>query len=195
MMKNKFFQVCLVGLLAIGTSGCLAIVGGAAAVTTVIVASDRRTVGTVIDDNLIELKINNGIAKDKELRQNAHINVTSMNGVVLLTGEAPTHSMRDRILTIARNTQEVRQVVNEIRIAAKTSLGSRSNDSWLTTKVKTKLLKTRGITDASRINVHVAYSVVYLMGLVSHQEAEAATNAARTTGGVTRVVKVFEYID
>lgn len=193
MIKMKTTLTCLIFVATL--SGCTAaIVGavGAATVTGVTVAQDDRTLGAQLDDSAVEIKIREKLFTDAELRQKTHISVTSVNGIVLLTGQAPTSSLRDRILAIARTFPEVRQVVNEINIAGKTTFTSRANDSWLSGKVKTRLYKETKM-DATRIKVLTENSNVYLMGLVTREEAEAATDVVRTVGGVVRVVKVFEY--
>ncbi len=175
-------------------SSCVATMVGAAAVTAVDVAHDRRTVGSYIDDGAVELKIREFLIRDPDLRKNAHISATSLNGIVLLTGEAPSVELRDKVNAKAKSVEGVRQVVNEIRIAGKTALFSRANDTWLTSKVKAKLFRQTGL-DANRVKVVSEYGNVYLMGLVSRAEGQAASEAVRTVGGVVRVVKVFEYTD
>jgi osmotically-inducible protein OsmY len=173
--------------------GCapLVVVGGAAAVSA---AHDRRTLGAQIDDQAIELKALSAISADKELVEKTHINVASINGVVLLSGQASTSELRDRVLNAARAVPGVRRIVNEISVAAPATLGSRSNDTWLTTKVKTSML-TKANLDASRVKVVTESAVVYLLGLVTRAEGDLATDAARSVNGVQRVVKLFEYID
>ena len=163
--------------------------------TSIIVAEDRRSVGRFVDDNVVNLEITNRLYRNRELKNQTHIEAMSVNGIVLLTGEAPTTALRDEVLRLVRGVPQVRQVVNEIQIAGKSSLTSRANDSWLYSKIKTKLLSTQGISDTTRIKVRVSKGIVYLMGLVTRAEATAATNAVRTVGGVQRVVKVFEYVD
>jgi osmotically-inducible protein OsmY len=158
------------------------------------VAYDRRTVGSYIDDGAIEIKIREFVVRDSELRRNAHISVTSLNGIVLLTGEAPTIELRNKVETAAKNVDGVRQIVNEIRVAGKTALFSRANDTWLTSKVKTRLIKDTGL-DANRVKVVSEYGNVYLLGVVTRAEGAAATDVVRKVGGVVRVVKVFEYTD
>jgi len=196
MRRTMRLWLCAASLLASGLlTGCMGLLVGGAIVSTVVITQDRRSVGGVIDDGVIEFKISDAIAQDNNLRNKVHVSVTSVNGIVLLTGETPTRAMRGEVLEIARATGKVRQVVNEIRIAEPVSLGTRTDDSLITSKIKSKLLKDTGITDATRINVHTANSIVYLMGLVTRSEASAATEIARNTGGVSRVVRVFEYVD
>jgi osmotically-inducible protein OsmY len=117
-----------------------------------------------------------------------------LNGIVLLTGEAPTIELRNRVEAATKNVDGVRQLVNEIRVAGKTALFSRANDTWLTSKVKGRLIKETGL-DANRVKVVSEYGNVYLLGVVTRAEGAAATDAVRKVGGVVRVVKVFEYTD
>lgn len=173
--------------------GCVAVVGGAAA-TGAAVAYDRRTAGTVIEDESIELKAGQAFREDKEINDTSHLNVTSYNMVVLVTGESPKEETRDRIINIVKNIPKVTRVYNEVTIAAPSSLTSRSSDSLITSKVKTKLL-TMDSVDGSRVKVVTEKGVVYLMGLVTREEANQATEGTRQVGGVQKVVKLFQYID
>lgn len=176
--------------------GCAtAVVGGAAA--GVGAAHDRRTVGTYIDDEIIELKIMDAFISDKELYDQSHINATSYNNIVLLSGETPTEVLRGRAYSMASAFPKVRKVHNELALAAPSSLLTRSSDTWITTKVKINLFNIEGIKgfDPSRIKVISENGTVFLMGLVTQTEADAATNATRTVKGVQRVVKLFEYLN
>jgi len=173
--------------------GCAPVVVAGAA-TGAAVVHDRRTVGAMIDDQNIELKIGSKIASDPALRDQTHINVTSLNGVVLLTGEALTAEARDQVLGLAREVNGIRRITNEMAVSEPSSLGSRSKDSLITSAVKSRLLVTRGL-DASRVKVVTEAGVVYLMGIVSQAEAELATQQTLTIEGIVRVVKVFEYLD
>ncbi len=193
---NRFFKTSLIVVLlgsAGGLTGCAAVVGGGAAATAA-AAYDRRTTGTVIDDEFIELKAVEAWSKDQELWDQAHLNATSYNNVLLITGEAPSETLRQRAASLVRAIPKVREVHNEIRVAAPSSLPSRSSDSWVTGKVKTALLNADSI-NALRIKVVTEAGVVYLMGLVTRAEADAATDIARRVDGVQRVVKIFEYLD
>ncbi len=190
-LRLQIFLIALLSLTMIQSCTPLIIAGGATAVTA---ARDRRTVGAFVDDGAIELKTGRAIRMDPMLKGKVHINVTSMNGIVLLSGEAPTSSLRDLVLKQARTVQGIRRIVNEVRISPPTSLGSRSKDTWLTTKVKGKMVSTKNL-DATRVKVVTENKVVYLMGLVKRREGELATEAARSVKGVQRVVKLFEYID
>lgn len=155
---------------------------------------DRRTVGSILDDQNIEMKAGARIISDAELKKTAHVNVTSINGIVLLTGEATTTEARDRILTHVRTINGVRRINNELQITEPSSMGARSRDSLITTAVKSRLTVARGV-DPARIKVVTEAGAVYLMGLVTQAEGDLAAEQAATIDGVVRVVKVFEYID
>jgi osmotically-inducible protein OsmY len=173
--------------------GCVAVAAGGAAGGAA-AAVDRRTTGTLVEDQAIELKALRALNGDRELREQAHLNVTSYNLVVLLTGEAPTEELRRRAEQIVSGVEKVTTVHNEITIAAPSSMMSRSSDTVITSKVKTKLLADKNI-EGVNVKVVTENGVVYLMGLLSRAEAERATEVARQTGGVQKVVKVFQYTD
>ena len=182
------------GLLAILPliHGCAPMVVGGAAVTGVLVAEDRRTVGTMTEDQGIEFKTSNRIGE--RFKEGVHINVTSFNRMALLTGEVPDGAAKADVERIARGVENVRGVYNELIIAGVSSLTVRTNDAILTSKVKARFV------DAQKFNpLHVKVvtenNVVYLLGLVKRQEASEATEIARTTSGVQKVVRVFEYLD
>jgi len=176
------------------TAGCVATMIGAATVTTIDVVNERRTVGAYIDDTAIELSIRQHILRNKALRQQTHLNATSMNGVVLVTGEALNVQVKSQVLEYIQQLEGVRQVVDQSEIAGKSGMMSRTNDTWLTAKVKTQLYANTGL-DANRVKVTTERGTVYLMGLVTHAESEQATEIARHIDGVARVVKVFEYVE
>lgn len=186
-------RLLLLLLLSQLLAACAApvVVGGAAAGGAA-VAHDRRSTGTMVDDEGIELKALNAIGNDAQLSEQCHINVTSFNGIVLLTGEAPTGALRDQVLRLARKQPKVRRVLNEITLAKPSPLSRRAKDSWLTAKVKTKLLGADGL-DGTRIKVVSENGTVFLMGLVTRDEAATAVKVTKQTDGVTRVVRAFEY--
>lgn len=193
MKLTKVYSTLLLICLLPALSGCAAALvgGGAVAAGTII---DRRTTGTQIEDQSIEFKANKQINEDAELNDQAHINVTSYNTVVLLTGETPTEAMRQRTVDIIKSLEKVTHIYNELTIAAPSSMTSRSSDSIITSKVKTKMLSNQELSGLA-VKVVTEKGVVYLMGLVSRREAELATDIARQTGGVQKVVKLFQYID
>lgn len=182
----------LLALLVIIPSlyGCVAaVVGGAG--TAVLVGEDRRTVGTVAEDQGIELKVANRI-RDKY--SNPHFNVTSYNRIVLLTGEVSDAETKSEIEKIARSVENVRGVYNEIAVAGNSALSSRGNDAYLTGKVKGRFIDQQKF-NVVHVKVVTESNVVYLLGLVRRKEADNATEIARTTGGVQKVVRLFEYLD
>ena len=160
---------------------------GAAAV----MATDRRTTGTYVEDESIEWK---AIARLGENSRGAHVNVTSYNRRVLLTGEAPTQDEKKRLEDVGRGIPEVREVTNEIRVGDVSSIATRGNDSLVTTNVKARMVNNTRFS-VSHIKVVTERGIVYLMGLVKKQEANDAAEIARTTSGVQKVVRVFEYLD
>lgn len=162
-------------------------VGAGAAVMSV---TDRRSTGAQVDDEGIELRVTNRI--DERFGDKVHINVTSFNYVVLLTGEVPDASTRSEVEKIARGAPGVRSVANETQIAGVSSFPARSNDAYITSKVKGRFVSD-GRFSANHVKVVTEASVVYLMGIVTDAEAREAVEIARTTGGVLKVVKIFEY--
>jgi len=188
-------KLIFISLIPLLLSGCAAVViGGVAAGATATVAHDRRTTGVFIEDAAIEQKALKSFSADKEIKDSSHINVTSYNTVVLITGETPSEDIRNRVVNIVREIPKVTHVYNELTIAAPSSWTSRSGDSLITSKVKTNLL-TLGDFDGIRVKVVTDKGVVYLMGIVTRSEADAATGETRRTGGVQKVVKLFQYID
>lgn len=173
---------------------CAPVVVGGAAATGTAVAIDRRTAGTMVDDQAVELKTLDAILSDKELYEQTHISSTSFNGLVLLTGQAPRAELRERAERIVSAYPEVRRVVNEITISAPNSVMTRTSDTWITTKVKTLMFAEKDF-NGNNVKVVTENGTVYLMGLVRRAESDKAVAIARQVKGVQRVVKVFEYID
>ena len=195
-MRQLLIPLLALSTLAAIQQGCApVVVGGAAATATI--AHDRRTAGTILEDQSIELKAFDLISKDPELSKQAHINVTSYNMIVLLSGETPTEAMRARAEELVRGIEKVRRVYNELTVAAPSSMMTRSSDSLITAQVKTSLFSIKDIPgfDPTRVKVVTENGTVYLMGLVRRVEGDAAAETARQVKGVQRVVKLFEYID
>lgn len=192
MYKEKLILLLLI--LPLFTTGCAAIVGAGTIGTIAAVSQDPRSLGTIVEDQSIELKIAKLMFSDEEINDSSHINATSYKRVVLVTGETPTEAIRERIIDLIRNVEEVAHVYDELAIAAPSSIISRSSDSVITTKLKAKLL-TMEESDGTQIKVVTERGIVYLMGLVTRKEGDLATKAAQRTGGVQKVVKLFQYTD
>lgn len=187
-------------LLAVATAmalqiltGCVPLAIGTATVTGIDLYTERRTVGQNVDDNTLELSLRKDIALDDNL-DGTNVSVTAINGIVLLTGEVHTDAQRQYTEKLARSFVDTREVVNELELSGKTNITSRANDSYITGKVKSKLIAA-GDVPSTNIKVVTERGKVYLLGLVTHPEAEAAVRETKTVSGVTHIVKVFEYID
>ncbi|MFT7242985.1 MAG: osmotically-inducible protein OsmY [Candidatus Azotimanducaceae bacterium] len=154
----------------------------------------KRTIGTSIDDMMVASRAKSNIKSVNEQLNKAHIEVTSFNGVVLLTGQVPSEAAKQDAEQAVEGLRNVQAIHNELEIAGPTSIPSRMNDSYLSTKVKTALL-TDSDTEGGRTKVVTENGVVYLMGLLTRDEAEAAVSKAREVYGVQKIVKVFEYIN
>jgi len=191
MLKLKWAFFLLIPLILL--QGCAAaVVTGAA--TGASLAHDRRSSGAVIDDQGIEFKGSSALFTNKEIYDQSHINITSYNGVVLITGETPTEALKQQVSAEIKAIPKVRRIHNELIIAAPSALPSRSSDSWITSKIKTKMTTDSNI-DPFYIKVVTEHGVVYLMGLVSHAEADDAVAIVAKSAGVQRVIKIFEYTD
>ena len=190
---SLYLNLLLTCFLLMQLQGCAApvLVAGAAGGATI--ANDKRSTRSMVDDQVIEAKTKDKIYSDVEIAKKIHINVTSYNGVVLLTGETLSRSLRTHVINIARHIDNVRRVHNEIRVANLTGFSSRTNDSWITSKVKTQMLATKGFK-SSQIKVTTEAGTVYIMGLVTKEVGNQAAEIARNVSGVKRVVKLFEYI-
>lgn len=171
-------------------AGCAPLLLGGAMVGGMLVATDRRTTGTQIEDQSIELKAASQI---KELATLGHVNVTSYNRTVLLTGEVPGEADRSRIEQTVARIENVRKVVNELAVAGNSSMTSRSNDAALTTKVKATYVDAKDVF-ANAVKVVTERGNVYLMGRVTAREAERASMLAARVPGVQKVVRVFEIL-
>jgi osmotically-inducible protein OsmY len=155
-----------------------------------LMADDRRKTGVIVDDQSIELTARRRFSQ--EFGQKAHINITSFNWQVLLTGEAATEELRAQAETLVSEVEKVKRVINEVRVAAPSGLGARSADSLTTTKVKSRFVGENRFR-ANHVKVVTEAGVVYLIGIVSKKEADDAADIASTTGGVQKVIKLFEY--
>jgi osmotically-inducible protein OsmY len=169
--------------------GCIPVMVAGAVGSTAMVVSDRRSAGAQLDDESIEIKVST--KANGEFGNRIHLNVTSYNGAVLLTGEVPDQGVLTRVGTIAKETEKVRVVHNEMVIGLLSDFSSRSNDTYITSKVKSRMIEANKFPP-NAVKVVTERAVVYLMGIVSKEEAAAAADIAATTSGVARVVMFFQ---
>ncbi|MDH0746334.1 BON domain-containing protein [Pseudomonas sp. GD03842] len=192
MISTRLSLVALT--LCLGLSGCSSVVNVSREAP---IEDDRgtRTLGSKIDDSLIETKVAVNIAKaSPDLDNASHIVVTSFNGIVLLAGQTPRADLKQLAEQTASQVQKVKKVNNELQVIEPSSLLARSNDAWLTSKIKTEMLTDSAIP-GSRIKVVTENGIVYLLGLLTQAEANRATNLVQGVSGVQKIVKLFEYID
>ena len=169
--------------------GCVAAaVMGTAAVGTK-AATDPRSVGTQVDDGTLEVRVNSALSKDEQIKKEARINVTAYQGKVLLVGQSPNAELSARAKQIAMGVDGA----NEIRQGQPIGLGEASNDTWITTKVRSQLL-TSDLVKSSNVKVTTENGEVFLMGLVTEREAKAAADIASRVSGVKRVTTAFTFI-
>ncbi len=187
---NQLSKLVLTVFAIAQLSACVpVIVGGAAAGGAM--AADRRTSGIYVEDENIEIKATRKM--ETNLGEESHVNVTSYNRNVLLTGEVPNAELKAKAEALVKTIPNTRNVTNEIVVSPKSSITDRSNDAFITSKVKGNFV-TENNFSANLVKVVTEASTVYLMGIVSQKEATLATEIARNTEGVKKVVKVFEYL-
>lgn len=187
----RMTSLLLLALLSGSLQGCFPVVA-AGGVSGVLMAEDRRTSGAYIEDEAIENKALNRISV--EYKDKVHVNVTSYNRNVLISGEAPDAATKAAIGKIVTGIENVRVVSNELAISGPSSLTSRSSDTLITSNVKLRFVNNQHF-NANHVKVVTENGRVFLMGIVTHAEADAATELASTTGGVQHVVRLFEYLD
>lgn len=174
----------------VGLSGCAPLIVGGAVMTGV-VATDRRTAGAQVEDEAIELKVASAVRK--ELGERVHLNVTSFNRKVLLTGEARSQADKDRAEKLAQSQENVQSIVNDLAVAPPSSLTQRSKDVVITSQAKAAFIDAKDL-QVNAIKVVTERGAVYLMGRVTALEAKRASDIVRGIGGVTKVVRVFDEI-
>ncbi len=190
-MHRFLFTAVAAVVLGSSLSACVPLVIGGAAVGGAFVATDRRTSGAQLEDEGIELRANNRIGQ--ALSENAHVNVTSYNRQVLLTGEVPTAADQQKLEELVLRVENVRSVVNEVGVLGASSLAQRSSDTLVTGKVKATLVDAKDV-QSNVFKVTTERGTVYLMGRVSLREANRATDLARSISGVQKVVRVFDIL-
>jgi osmotically-inducible protein OsmY len=182
--------LCAALALTQGLSGCAPLVVGGAMAATTLMATDRRSAGTQVDDQSNELKALSAI--QGAIGERGHVNATSFNRVLLLSGEVPTEADKQAVANAVTQIPTVRYLVNELAVMPNSSMGTRTNDTITTGKVKAAFVDSSSAFNS--IKVVTERGVVYLMGLVTEPEANRAVEIARGIGGVVKVVRVFQII-
>ena len=190
MKATLFLRVFASAIALAALGGCIPVMVAGAVGGAVMVAADRRSAGAQLDDEAIEIKVST--QANEQYGNRIHLNVTSYNGIVLLTGEVPDQAVLAGVAKIATNTDKVRGVNNELVIGLLSDYSSRSNDTYITSKVKSRMIEANKFPP-NVVKVVTERGVVYLMGIVSKEEGAAAAEIAATTAGVARVVKFFQY--
>ena len=193
-MRDSFRRLALplAALVAVpALSGCAAVLLGGAFVGGSMVVMDRRSTGTQVDDESIELKSSNRVSE--VMGDRGRVSVTSYNRLVLITGEVPTEADKAKVEQAVDRVDNVRSVVNELAVGPPSSIGTRSSDTLITSKVKASLVDAKDV-QANAVKVVTERGIVYLMGVVSEREAKRASDIARGVGGVMKVVRVFDVV-
>jgi len=191
-MKSLIRSLVVLIALSPLLQACVPLIVGAGVGAGVMMAEDRRSNATILEDQTIEVKSKNRF--EEKYQDKVHATATSFNRYVLITGQAPTEEIKQDLTTIVLEVENVRNVQNEVIVAGNASFTSRSSDTFTTTSVKGRLTQNKEV-GANNVKVVTENGTVFLMGLVTRQEAESASQTAATTSGVQRVVKVFEYTD
>ena len=174
-----------------GLSACVPLVLGGAVVTGTSVATDRRTSGTVVEDNAIDLKASSRISEN--LGDRVHVNVTSYNRRVLLTGEVPSAQDKQLVEKVVSNVENVTSIINELEIMGASTFGQRSSDALVTSRVKGSLLDAKDLI-SSAFKITTERGTVYAMGRVTQREANRATEIITATSGVQKLVRIFDIL-
>ncbi|MDX2370442.1 MAG: division/outer membrane stress-associated lipid-binding lipoprotein [Colwellia sp.] len=191
-IKKTSLKLGAVLLIVSVLQGCAAV--AVVAVTTgASMVTDRRSIGNQIDDQSIEVEAYNEITKNKSLNDNTNLHIISVNGSVLIIGQAPNTYLRDQAIKIINDIDGVVRIHNQIRLGNLTSITTQTNDAWLTSKVKSALFSSDAV-NGDTIKVITENAEVFLMGLVTKKEADTAINITRNISGVNRVYKAFEYL-
>ena len=188
-VRTVVYGAVLLASLASLSACAPLIVGGA--VMTGVMATDRRTTGTQVEDESIEIKVGNAVRK--EMGERIHLNVTSFNRKVLLTGEVRTAADMERAEKMAQSQENVSAVVNDLAVMPVSTLAQRTRDTVITGRVKAAFVDAKDL-QVNAVKVVTERGIVYLMGRVTSREAKRATDIARSIGGVTKVVRVFDEI-
>ena len=195
MLTSPFKKLVFVLGSAMLLQGCVAAaIGGAAVAGATKVATDPRSMGTQLDDETLESKVNSAIKKYQQIKSEARISVTSYSGRILLTGQVPNENLREVASSLAKGVQNVNDVYNEVRVGPKVDFAQISKDSWITSQIKSKMLLDSKVK-TSDVKVVTENNEVFLMGNVTQDQGNAAAEIARNVAGVTKVIKVFNYLN
>ena len=191
LFKRVALSAALAGLLGGALTACIPLVIGGAAAGGALVATDRRTSGAQLEDEGIELRANSRIRSS--VGDSTHVNVTSYNRQALITGEAPDERQKQLVEQIVKGTDNVRSVVNEMAVGFVSSLSRRSQDALISGRIKASILDSKDLF-LNAFKVFTENGTVYLMGRVTQREADRVTSIARSTSGVSKVIRVFEIV-
>ena len=195
MLPSSLKKLAFIFASAMLLQGCVAAaIGGVAVAGATKVATDPRTVGTQIDDETLEERVKSAIYKDQQIKSEARISITSYSGRILLTGQVPNDNLREVATSLAKGVQNVNDVYNEVRVGPKVSFSQISKDAWITSQIKSKMLVDSKVK-TSDIKVVTENNEAFLMGNVTQDQGNAAAEIARNVSGVTKVVKVFNYLN
>lgn len=196
-MNNLNFLMILRNILIISPLFVIPLLQGCAvalvpaAATSVAVAHDRRTTGTIVDDHSIEIKATHALSEDKPVWRLSRVIPVSYNNVLVLVGQAPTQELKQKAEQLVSDLPRVRRIHNELTIQEPISLAQRSQDTWITTQIKAKMLRSKEVKP-THVKVVTENGVVYLMGLATPEEAAATTDIAKQIEGVDKIVQIFE---
>jgi len=182
----KWLITAALTLICLSLNSCIAVAVTAIGTTAIV---ERKNISLHLSNRELQSRINDRLAADKNLHQNNHIVVTALTGEVLLVGQIRSETDRAEIMHIVKNTDGVTKIYDQLTVGTPTSFGQRTKDSMISSKISTKIFTNTG----AKIDVTTENGVVYLMGTVTQSQSEAATQYARTTDGVTQVVKIFTY--
>lgn len=189
----KLKKLAFIVTSAILLQGCVAAVLGGTAVGAK-VATDPRTTGTQLDDETLGVKVANAIEKDNQIKEEGRISAISYNKRVLLIGQVPSETAKETATSLAKGVEGVKEVYNELRVGPKITIGQISQDSWITTQVKSKLFVGDSVK-ATDVKVITENGEVFLLGDVTQAQGDSAAEIASKISGVQKVVKVFSYLN
>ena len=191
-MLKRLSTLILTGVSLLSLQGCLATAVVTSAAVATKVATDPRSAGTQIDDEILEERVAHNLNNDAQLKEEARINVVAYNGKILLIGQAPNQSASESAKNLAAGVNGVSDVYNEIRVGEKINVSQIYVDSYITSVIKSKLLVNSEVK-TTEVKVITENGEVFLMGKLDAQQADAAAEVARNVSGVTKVIKVITY--